>query len=65
MSLHNGIDTISIVSRGVWSKTYTSAQLATRLNLYVSFGLSETLPAFILRRILRGLSRLGLGNQLR
>jgi hypothetical protein len=44
MSLHNGIDTVGIVSTGVFTKTYGSSSPANIANLYASSGLLEDAP---------------------
>jgi len=44
MALHNGIDTVAIISAGVWSKTYGSADGSNIASLFVSIGLLEEAP---------------------
>ena len=44
MSLHNGIDTVSIITHGVWSKTYGAANGGNIASLHASFGMLETAP---------------------
>lgn len=57
MSLRNGLDTIAIISLGVYSDTYVSSTGAGPIaNLFISLGLLEdapepTAPAAIVKRI--------------
>lgn len=44
MSLHDGIDTVSIVSSGIFSKTYGDGEEGAIANLYASLGLIEDVP---------------------
>ena len=44
MALHNGIDTVSIIAVGVYSKTYGSGDGTNIANLFASFGLLEDAP---------------------
>ncbi len=44
MSLHAGLDTVGIISQGLWSKTYHLADLKIRCNLYASRGYLEDAP---------------------
>jgi len=44
MALHNGIDTVAVVTRGVFSKTYGAADPGNIANLFVSRGLLEDAP---------------------
>lgn len=44
MSLHNGVDLVSISTSGVYTATYGSGQPANRANLYVSRGFFEDAP---------------------
>ena len=41
MSLHAGIDTVAVATLGVFSKTYGTAALKNRCNLYASYGMIE------------------------
>lgn len=45
MALHNGIDTVAIASRGVYSETYGDGDEGNIANLYASFGLLEDFPS--------------------
>ena len=45
MALHNGLDTVGIVSCGVWTKNYGSAQGANIASLFISYGLVEEFAA--------------------
>lgn len=63
MSLHNGLDTVSIISYGVYTKTYGSTEQKYVNNLYSSFGLFEDAPDILLL-VFRGLSKLGLSMTL-
>lgn len=44
MSLHSGLDTVSIISFGLWSKTYGFGEEGNLANLAVSFGYLEDAP---------------------
>ncbi len=44
MSLHGGLDTVSISTFGVFSKTYGSTNLKLRCNLFASLGFLEDAP---------------------
>ena len=44
MSLHNGIDTVAIITLGVFTKTYGAAAPGNIANLYASFGYFEDAP---------------------
>lgn len=44
MALHSGIDTVAIVSLGVYSETYGSANTDNVADLFLSFGLLENAP---------------------
>jgi len=44
MSLHAGIDTVAIITRGWFTKTYGAADKGAIANLYTSFGLLENAP---------------------
>ena len=44
MSLHNGIDTVSIASLGDYTETYGSGAPGNIANLSASFGLLEDAP---------------------
>lgn len=44
MSLHNGLDIVAISTFGVFSKTYGSASLKLRCNLFASLGFLEDAP---------------------
>lgn len=44
MSLHSGIDTVAVISDGVFSKTYTASAPDVRAALYASDGYLEGLP---------------------
>ena len=45
MSLHNGLDTVSIASLGLYTKTYGSSNQVNINSLFASLGLLETAPA--------------------
>lgn len=49
MSLHNGIDTVAMISFGVYSMTYGLADKDNRADLHISFGLLENVPSTRLR----------------
>ena len=42
MALHNGIDTVAVISLGVYSKTYGQADGDELASLHTSFGLFES-----------------------
>ena len=42
--LHNGIDTVAVISFGVFSLTYGLADKDNRADLHTSFGLLENAP---------------------
>jgi len=44
MSLHSGLDTVGIITGGVFSKTYGAGEEANLANLYSSRGLLEDAP---------------------
>ena len=44
MSLHNGIDTVGVVSVGQYTEAYGSGSPANIANLYVSLGMLEDAP---------------------
>ena len=44
MSLHSGIDTVAIISHGVFTKTYGVDEEANLANLYASQGYLEDAP---------------------
>jgi len=44
MALHNGIDTVAIVSFGVYSKVYGMADTDNIASLFASFGYLEDAP---------------------
>ncbi len=44
MSLHSGIDTVAVISLGVYTETYGAAEGGNIANLAVSFGLLENAP---------------------
>ena len=44
MSLHNGIDTIGVLSYGVFSKTYGVGEEGNTANIYSSLGYFEDAP---------------------
>lgn len=48
MSLHNGLDTVAIVTIGIYSKTYGSTDGNNIANLFVSLGLFEDAPDYTL-----------------
>jgi len=57
MALHNGIDTVAVITEGEYSETYTSVSDAENIaNLFCSEGLLEDAPGaaetFIIRRTL-------------
>ena len=60
MSLHNGLDTVAIISNGVYTKTYASAGQKNICNLYSSLGFIEdaigTVTGFV-RGIIRMVMR--------
>ena len=60
MSLHNGLDTVAIISHGIYTKTYASAGLKNICNLFTSFGFLEDAPTGALGRLLRGMIRMTL-----
>lgn len=45
MPLHGGIDTVAVVSGGVYSATYGAADQDNINNLFVSYGLIEDAPS--------------------
>ena len=47
MALHNGVDTVSILSMGVYSETYTSVTPSAIASLLTSFGLLEDAPVLV------------------
>ncbi len=44
MSLHAGIDTVGIISHGVFTKTYGVGEEGNVANIYASFGYLEDAP---------------------
>ena len=48
MSLRNGLDTVAIVTAGVYSETYGSADKSNIASLYASLGLLEDAPALVM-----------------
>jgi len=44
MSLHNGLDTVGIISFGVHSKTYGASDPGNNANLFSSLGYLEDAP---------------------
>lgn len=44
MALHDGIDTVAIISGGVFTKTYGASAPGAIANLYVSRGFLEDAP---------------------
>jgi len=59
MSLHSGIDTVAIISHGVFSKTYSASAPAALAALYASFGYLEGLPQALGASSTEGLMRFG------
>ena len=47
MSLHGGIDTVGVISHGVFTKTYGVDEEANVANIYVSFGYLEDAPGSV------------------
>lgn len=45
MALNGGIDTVSYLTIGLYSETYTSADAANIASLFVTLGLLEDAPA--------------------
>ena len=45
MALHNGVDLVSVVTRGFFSYTYGSADADSNMDLYASWGLFEDVPS--------------------
>jgi len=45
VSLHNGIDTVAVISLGDFSKTYGVGEESNTANLFVTDGLLEDAPA--------------------
>ena len=45
MSLHNGLDTVAIVTYGVYTKTYGDADPDNIANLFASYGFLENIAA--------------------
>ena len=61
MSLHEGIDTVSWVSLGLYSKTYGDGEQANLNSLFVSLGLLETATSVSIGGGGSGLWGLGMG----
>jgi hypothetical protein len=62
MSLHNGIDTVAIISGGVYTKNYSGLTFQNKqaiAALYASRGYFEYLPPLIRARIMGALMRFG------
>lgn len=53
MSLHAGLDTVAIISLGVFSKTYGASDPANIANLFASLGLFEDAPNIVTITIFR------------
>lgn len=51
MSLHSGLDTVGIISHGLFTKTYGASAPANIANLYVSLGFFEDAPNIVIRII--------------
>ena len=49
MSLHSGIDTVAVISTGIFTKTYGSTSPANIANLYASLGLLEDAPNIFIK----------------
>ena len=49
MSLWNGLDTVAIISHGVYTETYGSTAPANIANLYASLGFLEDAPNVFLK----------------
>jgi hypothetical protein len=51
MSLHDGIDTVAIVSGGVFTETYGASHKSHIANLYASRGYMEDAPNTLIKII--------------
>jgi len=51
MALHSGIDTVAVVTGGVYTKTYGSSSLDNICNLFASYGLLESAPNTLIKII--------------
>ena len=61
MSLHNGLDTVAIISGGVYTKNYSSSAEQPAMNaLYASRGYFESVPEPLTVSSTEGLMRFGL-----
>jgi len=49
MSLHNGLDTVAIISTGVYTETYNSSAPGNIANLYASLGYFEDAPNVLVK----------------
>ena len=49
MALRNGLDTVSIISNGVYTETYGSGSAANIANLYASRGYLEDAPNVLVK----------------
>lgn len=56
MSLHNGIDTVGIVSNGTFSKTYGSSDKGAIACLFASLGKLEDAPNILVQAFNAALS---------
>ena len=45
MSLHGGLDTVGIISHGVYTETYGVAEEGNVANVYTSLGFLEAAPS--------------------
>ncbi len=51
MSLHSGLDTVGIITDGVWTKTYGSGSAGNIANLFASDGYLEDAPNLTIKII--------------
>ena len=61
MALHNGLDTVAIISFGVFTKTYGSSDPSNIANLFASRGFLEDSPSPSVGGDIGGIFSLGLG----
>jgi len=51
MALHGGLDTVAITTLGVYSETYTSADIANLPSLFTTYGYLEDAPTPVTSRV--------------
>ncbi len=64
MALHSGLDTVAIVSFGVFTKIYGATDADNIADLHASRGYLEDAPVGVAVLLGKGLGRLGFGFQM-